>query len=400
MDHSEKVFFHVDLDAFYASVEQLDNPEFRDKPVIIGALPGHRGVVSACSYEARVFGIHSAMPISQAYRRCRHGIYLVPRMGRYQELSKAVMAIFEDFSPVVHQISIDEATLEMTGTQRLLGPAEQAATDLKRRVLDEVGLTLSIGIAPNRYLAKLASEFDKPDGMYRINPGEEEAFLDRLRLKDLWGLGAKMLERLEELNITSVPELRGFSESLLQAMLGKAAGAYLYRVVRGENPGIYNPSPKSRSISSELTFGNDTKDGEAIRRALLDLSHQVMFRTYNENFKTKTIHLKLRLSDFSTTTAQTTLRHYVTSAEEVYNTVLDLLAKRWNGTEPVRLVGVGLTALEQTGEPEQGELFEDGYDRKKKVEEAILSHVNSKKGGNIVKASLLNRSSRQIKPDH
>ena len=388
------VYFHVDLDAFYAAVEQQDNPELRGKPVIIGALPGHRGVVSACSYEARKYGIHSAMPISQAYRRCRHGIYLVPRMARYQEMSKRVMAAFADFSPVIHQISVDEATIDMTGTERLLGAPEEAARSIKERVMEDTGLTLSIGIAPNRYLAKLASEFDKPDGLYRILPGKEEEFLDQLELKDLWGLGSKTLDRLVELNITSVQMLRSFQEPLLQAMIGKAAGTYLYRVVRGINPGIYSLAPKSRSISSELTFGADTKERDAIRRALLDLSHQVMFRSIDENFKSKTIHLKLRLSDFSTTTAQTTLRHYVSSAEEVFDTVLELLEKRWNGFDPVRLVGVGLTALEAANEPEQAELFEDAYDRRKKVEEAILSYRKTKKGGSIVKASLLSRRSR------
>ncbi len=391
---TEQVFFHVDLDAFYASVEQLDHPEHKGKPVIIGALPGHRGVVSACSYEARVFGIHSAMPISQAYKRCPGGIYLIPRMNRYQELSKQVMSLFDDFSPDVRQISIDEATLDMTGTARLLGAPEKAALDLKARVAKGTGLTLSIGIAPNRYLAKLASEYDKPDGLCYVRRGEEEAFLDNLPLKKLWGLGEKMLSRLAALGITTIPELRGYPEPLLQAMLGKAAGMYLYRVVRGDDPGIYSLAPKSRSISSEVTFGEDTKNLETIRRAFLDLSHQVMFRTISEHFKSKTIHMKLRLSDFSTTSAQTTLGHFVGSAEEIYNTVLGLLGKRWNGSDPVRLVGVGLASLEAAAEPVQAELFEDSYEKKKKVEAAVLSYHKSKKGGQIVKASLLRRNSR------
>ena len=390
----EQVFFHVDLDAFYASVEQLDNPELKGKPVIIGALPGHRGVVSACSYEARVFGIHSAMPISQAYKRCPDGIYLVPRMKRYQELSKKVMSLFEDFSPDVRQISIDEATLDMTGTDRLFGPPLETAEELKARAVADTGLIISIGVAPNRYLAKLASEYDKPDGLVCILPGEEEEFLDKLALKDLWGLGKKTLSCLGELGIHSIPQLRGYPESLLQSMLGNAAGTYLSRVVRGNNPGIYSLAPKSRSISSELTFGEDTDNRETIRRALLDLSHQVMFRAVAEEFKSKTIHLKLRLGDFSTTTAQTTLGHFVTSAEEIYDTVLGLLAKRWGGSDPVRLVGVGLTALETAAEPEQAELFETEYDKKKRVEAAVFSYHKSKKGGHIVKASLLGRNSR------
>ena len=391
----EQVFFHIDLDAFYAAVEQRENPEHRGKPVIIGALPGHRGVVSACSYEARKFGIHSAMPISQAYRLCRHGVYLVPRMKLYQEVSKQVMAVFREFSPTIHQISIDEATLDMTGTRRLLGEPEEVARRIKERVKEETELILSIGIAPNRYLAKLASEFDKPDGLYRVHPGKEEEFLDQLELRDLWGLGKKTLERMEELNILTVQGLRSFPEGLLQAMLGKAAGTYLYRVVRGTDPGIYSIEPKSHSISSEMTFGRDTRDREVMQRVLLELSHQIMFRAIGEDFKTKTIHLKVRFSNFSTTTVQTTLRHYVSSAEEIYDTALELLDKRWNGSDLIRLIGLGLTALENAAQPEQAELFDDPYDKKKKVEEAVFSYHKSKKGGSIVKASLLRKGRRE-----
>ena len=391
----EQVFFHIDLDAFYAAVEQRENPEHKGKPVIIGALPGHRGVVSACSYEARKFGIHSAMPISQAYRLCRHGVYLVPRMKLYQEVSKQVMAVFREFSPTIHQISIDEATLDMTGTRRLLGEPEEVARRIKERVKEETELILSIGIAPNRYLAKLASEFDKPDGLYRVHPGKEEEFLDQLELRDLWGLGKKTLERMEELNILTVQGLRSFPEGLLQAMLGKAAGTYLYRVVRGTDPGIYSIEPKSHSISSEMTFGRDTRDREVMQRVLLELSHQIMFRAIGEDFKTKTIHLKVRFSNFSTTTVQTTLRHYVSSAEEIYDTALELLDKRWNGSDLIRLIGLGLTALENAAQPEQAELFDDPYDKKKKVEEAVFSYHKSKKGGSIVKASLLRKGRRE-----
>lgn len=395
----EPVFFHIDLDAFYAAVEQRDNADYRGRPVIIGALPGHRGVVSACSYEARKYGIHSAMPISQAYRLCRNGVYLVPRMKLYQQVSKQVMEIFKGFSPTVHQISIDEATLDMTGTRRLLGIPEDVGRRIKEVAKKQSGLTLSIGIAPNRYLAKLASEFDKPDGLCRVLNGQEEQFLDQLELKALWGLGKKTLERMEDLNITTVQTLRSFPEGLLQAMLGKAAGTYLYRVCRGIDPGIYSLGPRSHSISSEMTFGKDTKDREGINRVLLDLSHQIMFRAIGEDFKSKTIHLKVRFSDFSTTTVQTTLRHYVSSAEEIYDTALRLLDKRWQGGELIRLIGLGLTALENTAQPEQNELFEDPYDKKKKVEEAVFSYHKSKKGANIVKASLLNKRMRSFDDD-
>jgi DNA polymerase IV len=396
---SKKVYFHVDLDAFYASVEQTDNPEYKGKPVIIGALPGHRGVVAACSYEARAFGVRSAMPISEAYRRCRKGVYLIPRMKRYHEISKKIIALFFDFTPEVYQISIDEASLDMTGTDRLFGSAEEAARQIKARVCDETSLTISIGIAPSRYLAKLASEFDKPDGLVSINEGEEERFLDKLELKDLWGLGKKTLERLDELNITSVPALRSIEKNLLQAMLGKAAGAYLHSVVTGVDPGIYSQAPKSRSISSETTFENDTRSRETLRKVLLDLSHQIMFRLLEEELRSKTVTLKLRYSDFLTTTSQTTLRHFISSAEEMFEIAMDLLEKRWNGSDLIRLVGLGLSAIEKSAEPAQSELFEDGFDRKKKVEKTVLSIKKKNKANIVVKASLLRPKKSDKKDD-
>jgi DNA polymerase-4 len=390
----DPVEFHVDLDAFYASVEQSENPELRGKPVIIGARPGQRGVVSACSYEARVFGIHSAMPISQAYRRCKDGVYLAPRMKRYQEISKQIMHVLREFSPSVTQISIDEASLDMAGTERLFGAPEVIARQIKQDVGRQFGITISIGIAPNRYLAKLASEADKPDGLLRIRPGEEVEFLDGLSLHNLWGLGQKMLERLDEVNIHSVTALRSYPEEALRTLVGAAAGSYLYRVSRGIDPGMYSQSPKSRSISSENTFEHDTRDRETIYRVLLDISHQVMSRMMDEGYGSKTIQVKLRFSDFSTFTRRRTIGHYVSSAEEVYRTAIELVEKRWGGAELIRLVGVGLGALERQAEPGQQALFEDIYDKKRRVEKTVLELQKKHKDAKVVKANLLNRKHR------
>jgi DNA polymerase-4 len=385
------VIFHVDMDAFYASVEQNDHPEYRGKPVIIGARPGTRGVVSACSYEARKYGIHSAMPISHAYRLCPRGIYLPVRMTRYQEVSSRIMELFGDFTPIVRQLSVDEAFLDMTGTRRLFGDPEEAAKAIKERVRHETGCTISIGIAPNHYVAKMASDYGKPDGLYRVEEGGEEEFLDKLALKDLWGVGGKTLERLEELNITTVPKLREFSQGILEGMLGKAAGAYLYAAARGRNPGVFADEPKSRSISNEITFPEDTRDSDAVERVLLELSHQVMFRMMKEGARAKTVFLKVRFEDFSTTTAQTTLRHAVSSAEEIYSIVRDLLAKRWNRSRLIRLIGIGVSSVEGSGDPEQPELFEDRYDRKKRVEKTVLELRRRLPDEAIVKANLLKK---------
>lgn len=395
----EPLFAHVDLDAFYASVEQAEHPELKGQPVIIGALPGHRGVVSACSYEARVFGVHSAMPISQAYRRCPDGVYLIPRMKRYQEISRDIMSLLSDYSPEVTQISIDEAALDLTGTERLFGPPEQTAARIKKNIADRFGLTISVGIAPNRYLAKLASEAKKPDGLVRVRAGEEEPFLDTLDLSDLWGIGDRMIEQLTELDIHSMPVLRSYPEDVLQELVGRAAGSYLYRVCRGINPGVYNRRPKNRSISTETTFEQDTRDRDTIARVLLDLSHQVMFRLLDEGYRSNTVQVKVRFADFSTTTVRKTLGHAVASAEELHQIACELLGKRWSGGERIRLIGIGLVSLERTGEPEQETLFEDQHDRQKRVEKSVLGIHKKHKGTRVIKASLLDaRNNRRQKP--
>jgi DNA polymerase IV len=355
---TEPVFFHVDLDAFYASVEQLDSPPLRGKPVIVGAAPGHRGVVSACSYEAREFGVHSAMPISEAFSRCPHGTYLPVRMERYQELSAKVMAVLQEYTPEVRQISVDEAFMDLTGTARLFGAPETVAQEIRRRIR-EIGLVISIGIAANRYLAKLASDFDKPDGLYRVRPGDEQAFLDRLQLKDLWGVGKRSLEVLRTYDITTIPELRTIPKEELQRLAGNGAGAYLYDVVRGTDPGIYSDRPKSRSMSSETTFEHDTADWQVLRRVLLELSHNVMFRLIREAFATHTVAVKLRLEDFTTVSTRTTIKHTLSSAEEMYQLAVKLFEKKWNGETPIRLVGVGAEGIVPAADALQPELFEE-----------------------------------------
>jgi DNA polymerase-4 len=366
------VIFHVDLDAFFASVEQLDAPEYRGLPVIVGATPGHRGVVSACSYEARKYGVHSAMPISDAYRRCPNGIYLPVRMHRYHEISQRVMKIFEEFSPVVQQISVDEAFLDMSGTSRLFGPPHEAADRLKQAVKEREGLTISVGIAPGRYLAKLASAYGKPDGLYEIRRGEEESFVLSLPLEDLWGVGKRTLEHLRAEGIHSVSELREYEQHELASIFGEAASTYLYRVCRGIDPGMFTGTTKSRSISAETTFENDVEKADVLSRALLELSHTVMFRLLGEGLRSRTIGIKLRLWDFTTTSAQKTLTRPLSSVEHAHRAALDLLGQRWDGNTPVRLIGISCSGLESEGKEEQPELFPEEGEKSRKVEQAVL----------------------------
>ncbi len=393
------VVFHVDLDAFYASVEQRDDPRLTGKPVIVGAAPGRRGVVSACSYEARRFGIHSAMAISQAYRRCPQGVFLPVRMERYLEVSRKVMGILGTYTPHMQQISVDEAFLDMTGTERLLGPAIEVGRGLKEEVKRETGLAITVGIGPNKYVAKLATNAGKPDGLTLVTQAEVEAFLDRLALKDLWGIGEKTLARLTELNIVSTAQLREFGSEELARLLGKGTASFLHGVVRGEDPGIFSEEPKSRSLSSEITFETDRKDVTGIERMLLELCHQIVFRMMEEGWKSKTVALKLRYHDFTTTSAQKSLKHWVSSAEELHDVARELLHARWNGSTPIRLVGVGMSNLVALESQDQLELFAEDFSRKKRVEEAVFKIRRKMSGVTLTKASLLRKDGRIPRTD-
>lgn len=383
---SDRTSMHVDMDAFYAGVEQHDNPALRGRPVVVGALPGHRGVVSACSYEAREFGVHSAMPISTAARCCPHATFLPVRMQRYSEVSQQIMELLDSFSPTVRQLSIDEAFLDITGTQRLFGDPIELGRTVKARVRDATGLTISVGIAPSRYLAKIASDWDKPDGLFQIHPGEESAFVLGLELKQLWGVGAKMLEQLTALGIHTVAELQRFTREELGQLIGDGAAGYLYSVCRGVDPGIYGERSHNRSVTGERTFEHDVVSATILNRALLEVAHSCMFRMLDAGCSSRTVTAKLRLEDFRTFTMRRTRPHPVGSAEELYRTAQQLVGEKWDGTTPVRLVGCGLGNV-GADENRQGELFNADDERRHRVEEAVLKLKHE--GLQVTKAALI-----------
>ncbi len=375
----QSVFFHVDLDAFYASVEQLDKPELLGKPVIVGASPGHRGVVAACSYEARAFGVHSAMPVSQAVKLCPHAVFRPVRMRRYQEMSRHVMDIFSAYSPELQQISVDEAFLNMTGTERLFGPPADTARRLKAEVRDSLGLTISIGVASTRYIAKLASAYGKPDGLHEVKPGTEAEFVESLPLKALWGVGGKTLRRLNDFDITTVAKLRAKEPQELYALFGKSAGDYLHAVSRGIDPGIYAGETRSHSVSNETTFAHDVSRRDILESTILELAHGVVFRLLSHDLESKTATLKLRFSDFTTTTVRRTRSEPIASTESLYELALTMLEEKWDGRREIRLIGVGAAMVEPRGDARQGELFGDKNEKRRRVEEAALG-VNARFG--------------------
>lgn len=393
---SEPLFFHVDLDAFFASVEMLDHPEYIGKPLIIGK-PGPRSVASTCSYEARKYGVHSAMPMVTALKLCPQAICVWGNMKRYSEKSKEIMAILKDFAPGFQQASIDEAYLDMSGTERLYGSAGKAALTLKKRVKESSGLTISIGIAPSRFLAKLASDYRKPDGITLVKKGEEERFIDAVGLKKLWGVGKSTLAELEKRHIRDTTTLRSLPLDYLENTFGHASGAYLYKVVRGVDPGIYSGESKTHSISTENTFYPDLFGKEAIDTFLLEMSEEIMFRSLDEHFMARTVGVKIRYGDFTTVSIQTTPAEGIYSSQDVYRISRELFWKKFNG-QGIRLLGVGLYQLYEGDAPEQGELFAQSSEKQRALEKTILRI--REKGGRISRASTFKASAEGKEDNH
>jgi len=303
---SERKIVHVDMDAFYAAIEQLDNPKLRGLPVIVGGDPASRGVVSTASYEARRFGVHSAMPAAQARRLCPQGIFLRPRFPRYHEVSRQIRRIFYSYTPLVEPLSLDEAFLDLTDTEWLFGPAEEVAREIKRRVREETGLTCSVGVAPNKFLAKLASDLEKPDGFVIVRAGEELPFLENLPVSCLFGVGEKTARRLQDLGLSTIGQLREVPLEKLVHEFG-SFGRTLYNLARGIDPSPVVPEREVRSLGQERTFAEDISDGEVLKRALFELSEEVGRRLRAAGLKGRTVQVKVRFADFTTTTRSATL---------------------------------------------------------------------------------------------
>ena len=387
---SDPVFLHVDLDAFFASVEQLDFPEYRGKPVIVGGKPGdRRSVVSTCSYEARKFGIHSAMSTAKAYELCPKGIYVYGRMYRYHEKSCEVMNIFNEFSPDVQQMSIDEAFIDITGTERLFGSPEETARKLKKRVFDETGLTVSVGIASNKYTAKIASGMSKPDGLFYVHSGQEEEFMRSLPLEKIWGVGTKTRERLHSAGFFSSESIFNASLSLLKSIFGECTASFLYNAVRGIEVETFDHRTSAKSISAEHTFEYDITDSYVLETALLQLSQDVFFRLLKEQLHSKTVHLKIRYEDFTTVSIQETQKQVFATSEALFDKTKELFYKKYERGRGIRLLGAGVQNVEKGLGEDQGELFDFGQSKIQMLEKTILALKEQNPDIPLKKARLL-----------
>ncbi len=356
MEKGARKIAHLDMDAFYAAVEQLDNPAYRGKPVIVGGL-GPRGVVSTASYEARAFGVGSAMPMAKARKLCPHAVFLSPRFPRYREVSNRVLSIIRDYTPVVEAISLDEAFFDLTGSERVVGPAGEIVRSIKARVREETGLTCSVGLGPNRFLAKIASELEKPDGLVIITPDRVQEVLNPLPVEKISGVGRVTARKLHGLGITTIRELREAPLDLLVREFGKY-GRNLYLLSRGEDDTPVHPQQEARSISREITFPQDVYDREEMELIVRRLAREVARQLRRERLLGKTIRIKVRFPDFRTITRQVRMEVPTDSTYLIEESAVALLWRRVDLCgEGVRLLGVGVGNLIE-GNARQLSLFD------------------------------------------
>lgn len=356
-EHVDAGILHVDMDAFFVSVELLRRPELRGRPVVVGG-SGPRGVVAAASYEARSFGVHSAMPGARARRLCPHAVFLPGDHARYREVSVRVMDVFRSFTPLVEPISLDEAFLDVRGARRLLGTPMEIAHRLRARILEHEGLTCSIGVARVKFLAKLASEEAKPrasptgpvfgDGVFEVRPEQEEAFLHALPAKALWGVGPATLARLERIGVRTVGDLAALPIETVTGALGQASGSHLHALAHARDPRAVVPSQAAKSISHEETFPRDRFRRDELDVEAVRLSDAVATRLRRSGVVGRTVTVKVRFGDFTTITRSATVDGGLDSGHQLARIARELLA----GVDPspgVRLLGVGVSQLDDRG---------------------------------------------------
>ncbi len=383
-----RAILHVDMDAFYASVEVLDDPSLKGKPVIVGGTPEGRGVVSAASYEARAFGVHSAMSAARAIKLCPDGVFLRGRMDRYVEISRQIGAIFRDFTPLVEPLSIDEAFMDVTGCRRLFGSAENIGRLIQQRIKEELQLVASVGVAGNKFLAKLASDLEKPEGFVIIPDGKAQEILADLPIGRLWGVGKVSQREMARFGIRTVRDFLAIPEELAVQQFGDHA-RHLRQLAVGHDMRPVIPSHEAKSIGNEITFGEDIADARHLQEVLDHLSDKVARRVRAQGFVAKTITLKARYSDFSTFTRSESLPVPTDGSVEIRDVARHLLVhKLGRRGRALRLIGVTASNLGHAGEM-QGELFADSAKTKNRQLDELMDKVHDRYGDMI---------SRGVKP--
>jgi DNA polymerase-4 len=378
---ADRFIIHVDMDAFYAAIEQRDRPELLGRPVIVGGKPRARGVVAAASYEAREFGIRSAMPSARAVRLCPRAVFLPVDMRKYAQVSQQMMAILRRHSERIEQVSIDEAFLEVTDRVRDFAQAEQLARRIKQEIRRELRLTASVGVGPNKFLAKLGSELRKPDGLVVIRPAEAEGFLDLLPVGKLWGVGPKTEKRLAEAGLKTIGQVAKAPIEQLRRLLGAWADV-VHELARGDDDRPVETERETKSVSSETTFPDDLYELKDLRRSLSELSEEVASRLRDEELRARTIAIKVRFGDFRTITRQTRLGEATDRAEVIRKTVYGLLDAVEGREQGIRLLGVRGSVLESG--PRQLSLFDPQVQRRGELQRSI-SYLRQRYGRDAVK---------------
>jgi len=370
---------HLDMDAFYPAVEVLDNPALKGFPVIVGG-GRERGVVSSASYEARKFGVHSAQPVATAIRLCPGGIFMPVRMSRYKEISEQVFEIFNRFTPLVEPLSIDEAFLDVTGSTHLFGEPQVIAGKIRRTVVEETGLTVSAGVAPSKFVAKIASDMDKPDGLTFVPPDRVREFLDPLPIKKMWGVGKVTQQALSRLNVRTFNDLSRLSVKVLERRFGKQ-GLKMHLLSMGIDDRDVVPDHDVKSMGHEETYSRDILEIGPAKKELLSLANKVARRMRKKETLGRTITLKVKYSDFVQTTRSATLPEPTDDGSLIYSTACSLLEKTDTGRRPVRLLGISLSRLGFTGLESQLALFDqNSLSRKRRRLNIALDSLYEKHG--------------------
>lgn len=375
---SGRAILHVDMDAFYAAVEVLDNPALTGRPVVVGGRPESRGVVAAASYAARRFGVRSAMPMSRAVRLCPDAVILPPRMARYAEMSATIRDIFERFTPLVEPLSLDEAFLDVTGSQSLFGAGPIIGREIKTAIRRETGLIASVGVAPNKFLAKIASDIDKPDGFRVIEPDSVHDFLDPLPVSRLWGVGPATQRELDRHAIHTIAQLRRLPLEAAEHLFGRH-GRHLALLARGEDRRPVVPESEAKSISNETTFAEDLTDNSVLHAWLQQLAEQVGWRLRRAGLEGRTIQIKVRFADFTTLTRSQSLPQPTASSREILRVAKQLFQTRLPSPRPsVRLLGVGVSGFEDSAP--QADLFNDGQRRADARLDGVVDAIRQRYG--------------------
>ena len=345
------MIIHADLDAYYASIEERDRPELKGLPVIVGGSPDHRGVVCAANYVARQYGVHSAMPSSKAHRLCPHGIFLPSRMDYYAEVSRQIREIFDRFTPLVEPLSLDEAFLDVSGSTGLFGSVESIGRQIKAVIRSELNLVASVGVAPNKFLAKIASDLEKPDGFVVVDAARVQEFLDPLPVERLWGVGRQTSKVMQQLHVATIGDLRQLPVAQLKAQFG-GQGEHFWQLAHGIDERKVVPDREAKSISHETTFAADISDMEVLRAWLLELTEQVARRLRRYELRSRTVQLKIRFADFSTITRSHKLPEATNSTDLLWQTAGQLLAKGLTAKRlPLRLLGIGVSDIDHADQP-------------------------------------------------